>query len=93
MIKILVGIVFSVLVLGCGQNGNNKYKLSCEHVECPDADDTKEIANDPDKTFYCTWGCTSYNGDEDVYVTLTFQSLNGSCWVLVEEYVTDGNCT
>lgn len=82
---------FALAVVGCDDH-RVEYDLSCDRVRCPNADDTSNFTSSTGaQSFTCIWDCASYQGNDGVYVSLTFWN-RGGCWTLDSEYVADGIC-
>ncbi len=84
-------LALTTWALGCGGTPV-EYDLSCQSVRCDNADDTSNFQSGNSRAFTCTWDCADYNGDDRVYVSLTFWSWDGGCWQLETAYVSSGIC-
>lgn len=90
-LKILsILLLLSLLSFGCVVEP--EYTLECNSVRCHNADDTSNFQSGDDLAYTCTWHCVDYDGQSNVYVSMTFWSWDGGCWQLDSVYVDDGVC-
>ena len=87
---ILVCAALALALAACHESV--EYDLTCNTVHCTTADDTSTYTSGSDRAHTCVWHCAEYQGAQGVYVSLTFWSWGGGCWVLEDEYVSDGIC-
>ena len=69
------------LLAGCGRDEEPvvEYSMSCENVECYDADESYyESSGDIDIT--CRWSCAEYQGEAKKDVRIEFVSEDGECF-------------
>lgn len=65
----------------------NDGSLNWRHV-C----DSSEFISGTDHNFDLIWCCADYQGQQDVYVDLSFWSWDNGPWQLENEYVAEGIC-
>lgn len=72
------------------------FEVSCDTettaVICNGEDNVSKYASGDDSSVTCTWHCVDYDGQSDVYVSLTFWRWDGGCYALEGEHVSGGIC-
>ena len=92
MKKFLMVISLMVLGVGCGSGDPIVPKVSCNSVSCPEADDVSRYTSGNDRNITCVWHCVNYEGQDGVYVSLSYWAWDGGCYQLEDEFVSDGIC-